>query len=168
MNSYQQLWWQQAQSDHLVLVLLRQSGEAPYHQLHYLQMVTEKLAKAYFWRSGKPRLKSHAYFAPYLRALGSVRQSERQQVVDAFAFRRFEDFQRYIKANLDLAYELQRLAPALADDGPNPEYPWPQGGPEYAPATFEFDIWSKLTGTGRGRQLLRLIECAVDKFPLYS
>ncbi len=43
MNPYQELWWRQAKSDLSVLVSLRGSGAAPCHQLHYLQMVTEKL-----------------------------------------------------------------------------------------------------------------------------
>jgi hypothetical protein len=46
MNGCQDLWWQQARSDHAILLLLRRYGVAPCHQLHYLQMVTEKIAKA--------------------------------------------------------------------------------------------------------------------------
>ena len=168
MNDYQELWWRQARSDHTVLVLLRRHDAAPCHQLHYLQMVTEKLGKAYFWRSGNPPPRSHAGFVQCLRFLGGVRQSERQQIADAFAFRRFEDFQNWIRAVLPLGYALERLAPALAQDGSNPEYPWPQNAPEYVPATFEFDIWRELTGTGRGRQFMQVIEFAVNKFPVYS
>ena len=52
MNPYQRVWWQQVQSDYSVLLLLRREGAAPCRQLHYLQMVTEKLAKAYLWRHG--------------------------------------------------------------------------------------------------------------------
>lgn len=52
MNDYQQLWWEQTRADHPVLLLLRQHGTLPCHQLHYLQMVAEKLGKAYFWRTG--------------------------------------------------------------------------------------------------------------------
>ena len=168
MNSYQQLWWQQARSDHSALVLLRQDGADPCHQLHYLQMVTEKLAKAYFLRSGDPPVRKHDVFVKFLRALGSIPQSKRQQVAEAFAFGRFDDFQNWIRTIVPLANELQNLAPALAGDGPNPEYPWPQGTPKYAPATFEFGIWSELTDTGRGRQLLQRIGNAVKNFPKYS
>ena len=57
MNTFQGLWWQQAKSDHQVFQRLRSEGVAQCHSLHYLQMVTEKLAKAYFWRSGSPRRK---------------------------------------------------------------------------------------------------------------
>ncbi|MCA9157918.1 MAG: hypothetical protein KDA72_06300 [Planctomycetales bacterium] len=52
MNSYQLVWWQQAQSDHQTFLLARRQGIAQCHSLHYLQMVTEKIAKAYFRRSG--------------------------------------------------------------------------------------------------------------------
>jgi hypothetical protein len=168
MNNYQELWWQQARSDRDVLVFLRRQGAAPCHQLHYLQMVTEKLGKAYFWRSGTSPPRSHAGFVQFMRFLGSVRASEREQIADVFAFGRFEDLQNWIRAVLPLAYALERLAPALAQDGPNPEYPWPRAAPEFAPATFEFDVWTRLTDTGRGRQLMQIIGVAVDKFPVYG
>jgi hypothetical protein len=168
MNEYQQTWWEQARSDHGVFVVLRRNGASACHQLHYLQMTTEKLGKAYFWRSGNPHPRTHACFVQYLRALGGIRQSERHQIADAFAFGRFDDFQKWVRAILPLAYELQRLAPALANDGPNPEYPWPQDSPLYVPATFDFDVWRQLRDTGRGRQLLRVIDLAVDKFPIYG
>jgi hypothetical protein len=71
MNSYQELWWRQAQSDQNVLVSLRRNGAAACHQLHYLQM-------------------------------------------------------------------------------------------------FEFDLWTKLTNSGRGRQLMQVIRRAVDEFPSYG
>ena len=52
MNNYQRCWWEQARSDYVALIAIRRQGAAPCHHLHYLQMVTEKLSKAYFWRSG--------------------------------------------------------------------------------------------------------------------
>ena len=168
MNSYQELWWQQARSDHAVLQLLRRRGLAPCHSLHYIQMVAEKLAKAYFWRSSSPPPRSHAGFVQFVRFLGGARQSERTGIASAFGFSRFEDFQRWTRAVLPLAYELERLAPSLAQDGPNPEYPWPQNGPEYAPSQFEFELWIQLTSTGRGRQLMQVIEVAIENFPMYA
>ena len=104
----------------------------------------------------------------FLRFLGGVRASERGQIAEIFSFRRFEDFQNWVRAVLPLAYALERLAPALAQDGPNPEYPWPQTAPRFAPATFEFEVWSQLTNTGRGRQLIQIIDVAVEKFPVYG
>jgi hypothetical protein len=93
MNSYQKLWWQQAKSDHAAFVLLRGQGIAQCHSLHFLQMVTEKIAKAYFWRSGSPPPRSHSGFVQFLRFLGHVRQSERERLANLFSFGRFTDFQ---------------------------------------------------------------------------
>jgi hypothetical protein len=168
MNQYQERWWQQARSDHAVLLLLRRQGVAPCHQLHYLQMVTEKLGKAYFWRSGTAPPRSHASFVQFMRFLGGVRAPDRRKIADLFDFRRFEDLQRWLRAVMPLAYALERLAPTLAQDGPNPEYPWPQVAPEYVPATFQFDAWTQLTRTGHGRQLLQFVQVAVDQFPVYA
>lgn len=169
MNKYQEVWWRQAESDHDVLVRLRQEGVHPCHQLHDLQMVTEKLGKAYFWRTGSPPPMSHAGFVQFLRSLGSAPSSQRERIAEAFSFVRFNDFQKWVRLALPTAYALERLAPALVQpNGPNPEYPWPQAAPEYAPATFEFDVWKELTNTGRGRLLLKAIEAAVKEFPRYA
>ncbi len=131
-------------------------------------MITEKLSKAYLWRSGSSPKKSHKGFGLFMRLLLHVPQSKRQRIADIFAFGRFEDFQNWTRKALELVYELERLAPALANDGPNPEYPWPQDSPEYVPATFDFDVWHQLTETGRGRQLMQVIKTAVEQFPVYG
>jgi hypothetical protein len=132
-------------------------------------MVTEKLSKAYFWRTGTPPPKSHAGFVQFWRFLGGVGALERQRVADVFKFGRFEDFQKWIRFTLPLAYELERLAPALAqDNSPNPEYPWPRIAPQFAPANYDFEIWKQLTATGHGRQLLQAIDLAVKNFPAYG
>lgn len=164
MNRYQGLWLEQARSDVEVLALLRRRGVAVCHQLHYLQMVTEKLSKTYFWRSSTFPSRSHAGLVKLLRAWGSVERGRRQRLADALLFGRFRNLRLWVHASLPLAYEMERLAPALAGDGPNPEYPWPTAAPQFAPATFEFDLWKQLTGTGRGRQFVQTIELAVERF----
>lgn len=167
MNSYQELWWQQAKSDHDAFLLHRSHGIAQCHSLHYLQMVTEKLAKAYFWRSGSPPPRKHAGFVQFLRFLGQIRQNDRGRIANLFTFTRFSDFQNWIRAVQSIAYDLERLAPALANNGPNPEYPWPHDRPEFAPANHNFAIWTSLTSS-RGRHLMRVIHIAVDEFPQYA
>jgi hypothetical protein len=167
MNDYQRLWWEQARSDHAVLTLLRRQGAAPCHQLHYLQMVTEKLSKAFFWQKNRPPEKEHYGFRNFLKYLITPRR-ERRRIADIFDFGRFEDLQHWINAVSPLAEKLKNLAPACSNDGPNAEYPWPHAAPQYAPATFAFDIWIQLTDTGRGRQFLRVIDVAVNRFPEYS
>lgn len=167
MNSYQELWWRQAESDHIVFTKLRGQGIAECHCLHYLQMVTEKVAKAYFWRSGSPPPKSHAGFVQFLRFLGHTHQYDRDRIANVFSFKRFTDFQNWIRGVLPIAYNLERLAPDLAHDGPNPEYPWPHGRPAFAPVNHRFAIWP-LLASGQGRDLMRVISIAVKKFPEYA
>ena len=130
MNNSQRLWWEQAKSDHAAFVVLRrQPGVADCHPLHYLQMVTEKLAKAYFWRIGSPPPKHHAGFVQFLRFFGQIPPTDRNRIATLFGFNRFVDLQRWISSTIPIAYALERLAPALANDGPNPEYPWPHARP---------------------------------------
>jgi hypothetical protein len=122
MNQFQELWWEQSRSDQGVLVILRKNGAAPCHQLHYLQMVTEKLAKAYFWRTGAAPPRNHMGVVQFMRSLGDVRESSRQaQLAESFGFRTFDSLRAWIQASLPMIYDLERLAPALARDGPNPE-----------------------------------------------
>lgn len=167
MNRYQEVWWQQAKSDYETFVLIRGQGVAQCHTLHYLQMVTEKIAKAYLWRSGSPPPQSHSGFVQFLRFLGQTRPDDRERIANLFTFKRFTDLQSWIRSVLPLAYDLERLAPALANNGPNPEYPWPHAQPEYAPAGHNFAIWSSLM-SGKGRDLMRIIRIAVDRFEDYA
>jgi len=167
MNSFQEVWWQQAKSDHEAFLLIRGQGIAQCHSLHYLQMVTEKIAKAYFWRSGSPPPQKHTGFPTFLRFLGQIRAHDRDRISELFTFRRYSDLQKWIRAAIPIAHEIEHLAPALSSDGPNPEYPWPHAGPEFAPSKHNFAIWPTLT-SGRGRDLMRVIQIAVDRFPDYA
>jgi hypothetical protein len=165
MNEHQRCWWQQACSDHAVFLLLRQNSAAPCHQLHYLQMVTEKLTKAYIWKSGAAPKKSHSGLGLFMRLLLQVSRPRRQQLAELLGFARFDDFQNWTRQALPLAYALEQLAPDLANNGPNPEYPWPHEAPQFVPASFDFDVWRDLTKTGRGRQLTQVIKTCVEQFP---
>lgn len=131
-------------------------------------MMTEKLAKAYFWRTGRPPSVSHCGLVQFLRAIGGVKRSDRQSIVGTLGFHRYADVQRWIKRALPLARKLERLAPALAADGPNPEYPWPHAAPEFVPASYEFPLWEQLTDLGDGRQFLIKLGLAIERFPQYA
>jgi len=167
MNKPQRLWWEQTKSDHEVFILIRSTGLARCQALHYLQMVTEKIGKPYLWRLGTAPPKSHAGFVQFLRFLGQIRQSDRERVAEIFSFKRFSDFQKWIRTILPIAYELERIAPDLAADGPNPEYPWPHDQPTVAPVHHDFKVWNTLM-SGPGRDLLRIIQIAVDRFAEYA
>lgn len=103
-----------------------------------------------------------------MRLLLQVPSTQRLRIADIFEFSRFEDFQNWTRQALVLVYEIERLAPALANDGPNPEYPWPEAAPEFVPASYSFEVWRQLTQTGQGRQLMQVIQTAVDRFPLFG
>ena len=169
VNPPQRLWWEQACSDHAILGLLRVNNAAPCHQLHYLQMVSEKLAKAHSWSGGQPPAKSHRGFVSFLRAIRNRSRSDRLRIASLLGSRGIKQFDSDIDRVLPLAHALQQLAPALAGDhGPNPEYPWPTAWPTHAPASHRFDVWDQLNDTADGRSLLRLIDHAVPTFPQYG
>lgn len=168
MNDYQRVWWEQTRSDLWILNLLRKGSAAPCHQLHYIQMLTEKLGKAYFWRTNKPPKKSHAFFVKFLQALLARSQTDVEQIAGLLGFGRAKDFENWIPTIAPLAHDIERLAPDLAGDGPNPEYPWPREKPTEHPAGHDFPVWEQLTTTGRGRQLLKAIDAAVREFPKYA
>ncbi len=169
MNVCQRLWWEQAQADHSVLRMLRKNGFDACHQLHYLQMVTEKLGKAYFWRTGHSPPMSHAAFVRFLQALDNRGEPDRTRIANLLGFGRSRDFRNWIPTISPLAYDLERLAPALAGpNGPNAEYPWPWIQPTNTPVSYQFRAWRDLTQTSRGRVLLTVIDAAVTGFPQYG
>jgi hypothetical protein len=166
MNSYQELWWKQAQADHAAYEVLRRAGAAPCHQLHYLQMVGEKIAKAHLWHSGSPPPKSHLGFREFMRYLDAVKRDS-GRIANIFYFKRIRDFQQWITSALPLAYALECIVPALANNGPNSEYPWPHERPTFAPAEYDFDVWKQLMSS-RCRSLVAFIRTAVRRFPEYA
>jgi hypothetical protein len=149
----QRLFLVQARTDFAVFELLRrQSNLPPCHALHYLQMATELLGKAHAWKHG-PRANTHRAFVGFLRSLSTNRKAQNQ-----LGFKgRNENWEHLIRKSVPLAEHIEDLAPALALDGPNPEYPWPRGDPQVAPAEHNFEIWEALQETASGRQFLKIV-----------
>lgn len=168
MNSHQSLWWNQAQSDLAAFEVLRQQRVEACHCLHYLQMTAEKISKAYMSQAGPPPRK-HDVFVKFLRELlGRERQRGGEDISRVFGFRGFAEATFRLRRILPVAYELQRLSPALAADGPNTEYLWPHASPVATPATTEFSVWTTLVFNSAGRDLLRIVRVAVGRFPEYA
>ena len=105
MNGYQQVWWEQTCADHAILNLLRKKGAVPCHQLHYLQMVTEKLGKAYFWRTGHPPRTTHASFVRFLQALDNRPARDADRIAGLLGFGRSQDLETWIPTITPLAYD---------------------------------------------------------------
>lgn len=168
MNEQQRLYLVQARSDFDAYKLLCSGDAAPCHQLHYLQMVTEKLSKAYLWGQGTTPKKTHAGFQHFVRGLHHSRDpKERDRVANVLGFRNYAAFQRWTSLSLPIARAVERLAPSLAADGPNPEYPWPPLLPEVAPVEHEYSVWRDLNQSN-GRQFLITLGRAVDRFEEYA
>ncbi len=106
MNDRQSRWYEQVRSDYDVLLLLRRTGAQPCHQLHYLQMVTEKLGKAYFWRTNRPPRRGHASFVRFLQALDDRPAAEVARIAKLLGFGRADDLETWIPVIAPLAYEI--------------------------------------------------------------
>ena len=169
MNKEQSLWWCQAKSDYTVYLHLRKSGIHECHLLHYLQMASEKIGKAYFWRTGKIPPKNHSGFYEFLKALLDRRPSEElERIARCLGYARTSDLEQWIKQILNLARDLENMAPAKARNSANPEYPWPHDSPLYCPAEYNFPLWKQLNDTGRGRKLINFIDRCIQQFDMIA
>lgn len=153
MKEEQRLFLVQAKSAYAIYQLLNADNSLHHcHALHYLQMATELLGKANAWKQG-PVGRSHKAFVPFLRSLSSNARARKQLGFVA----QNANWTETIRKMTPMADRLQSIAPALAGDGPNPEYPWPSEAPTTAPIEYRFPIWQELTETSPGRQLLSWI-----------
>jgi len=133
------------------------------HQLHYLQMACEKIAKAYRCRDTsvdlKELLKRHVGFAKFM---GSFLASPSIQS----AYRgRDAQLREVAKLARALAREIEKLAPAVdrAGSPENAEYPWESGEDVISPVQYSYPRLSLLTSAG-GRTLLKLVARAIREF----
>src|SRR4051794_33681420 len=120
-------------------------------------MATELLGKANAWKNG-PVGKSHKALVSFLRSLSSNTKAQRRLRFEG----QNQNWTNTIRKLTPIAESLQKMAPALANDGPNPEYPWPPDAPTHAPVEYAFPIWSELTETSYGRMLISLIHYLFD------
>jgi hypothetical protein len=153
MKEEQRLFLVQAKSAYAVYRLLNADKSLPHcHALHYLQMATELLGKANAWKNG-PIGKSHKALVSFLHSLSSNTKAQKQLGYEG----QNENWKHTIRKIKPMAESLQKLAPALANDGPNPEYPWPPHAPTDTPVEYAFPIWEEMTETPYGRMLISLI-----------
>ena len=137
--SWKDAFLAQARSDDAVRRLLAADPAiAPCHALHYLQMSTEKLAKAVdAMQSDRPPEATHLGLVRLLQQLKRARFRNRLGYG-----RDTQSFRRLVDSLLPLARRIEQLAPAVAGaNQPNAEYPWLDAatGRVVAPADFAFD-----------------------------
>lgn len=167
MTEAQRLWWRQSNSDYDAFVLMAKSGMPVCHAIHYLQMSSEKLAKAYLWKSGKPPLRSHKGFVQFLKMLGAISSGKRPALTASMGYEKYSEIQNWVKYSLSIARELERLAPSLAEDGENPEYPWPHENPISTPVSHTFRVWETLTNA-KGRAFVKQLKFLIDEFEKFA
>ncbi len=146
----------QARSDWEIYKEL-QDNHSQCHELHYLQMTTEKLSKAALATTITPA-KSHQVFVKFLR-LTNLNSNIRNRLTG-----NPNQYRSIINEILPIADKIEQLAPAYDGVASNSEYPWEQpDGSVISPSAYEFPIWKELK-TASGRKLLELIRQLIEKF----
>jgi hypothetical protein len=165
----------QARSDFAIFEFLRIQDRdvVPMcHPLHYLQMATEKLAKALFIAINLELDRfSHVAFShiPF--------QLARADVAKKLGFRSFKAYRAFLVRAAPLFRAVDELNPSVGlqvagggpKDGPNVEYPWAgrmAGGVEswIVPAEYRFDLFQRLQRPGDAAQMLIFIGSLLDRF----
>ncbi len=152
---------EQSRADRRVLSVLEKANVEDCHYLHYLQMTTEKLAKAIDARSqgGREQPKrSHKALVRQLRLL--ARNPALQDLLGVPG----KSVKGIIDGVLPLAGEVESLSPDLAQGGPNPEYPWqaPHATVVY-PAKYAFTLIGELKSR-KGKTLIWILDMMRDNF----
>jgi hypothetical protein len=131
--NWQEAYLAQARSDWTTYRILQQHADVGAHdELHYLQMASEKLAKAALLASGVELAEvrtTHRVVVKCLRVLRHCGPLQRAYGLDNDAWRQM------LGSLAPAADSIELLCPALAGSGPNTEYPWStvDGGEAIAP-----------------------------------
>jgi hypothetical protein len=166
----------QAQSDFRVYELLAGEKRADVpecHALHYLQMATEKIAKAAFLAlqvEGFDKY-SHVAFSELRRHL------KRRDLAPKLAFRSFRSYRAFLKRAGSLFRRIDELSPAVGPqqpgggpkEGPNSEYPWRARDDAgqvvwHVPAEHSFGLLAELEQTTRGAQVIDFVHTLIARF----
>jgi hypothetical protein len=162
-RAYASAFISQARSDwHVHRILAKRDDVAVCHRLHYLQMVCEKLAKAYRLRDTNARLddlvSKHSGFAKFIGPYFAVVLKDDYRGKD-------EQLRGLLRRARAIAREVEKLAPAIdrLATPENAEYPWERGEQVMVPCDYGFPSLELLRQPG-GRTFLNLIERAIDDF----
>ena len=128
-------WWVTVQRVWCSVIGSRTLSFPVCHELHYLQMCTEKLAKAYY-PDALPR-SGHAAFRRFLTDLPI-----NPTTLAPLGFDDIASLTRWQGTVSLLTGAIEDLAPSLADRKglPNPEYPWPRDAEANAPMDYPFQV----------------------------
>ncbi len=161
-RQWQIAFLKQAQSDWEVYQKMRQMAWPTCYRLLFVQMAAEKLGKAVLIASQSSLAtitQSHAAFVKLMRVASNNRKLQ-----NMLGMKKSQQRAQF-KTLLPLADEIERLAPALAQNGPNPEYPWQDpSGNILVPADYPFPLMQQLHQTPQGVQLLKYVEIFLKRF----
>ena len=130
-------YFRQAQNDYGVFRELKcRKDVAMCQKLHYLQMATEKLAKAFLSPcSGRPPPRVHVALCKFLNM-----SKGRPEIRRLLGYENdYHAYCSYIDRLLSVAERIEKLAPVGGQERVNPEYPWlDQDGNVVCPASYSF------------------------------
>jgi hypothetical protein len=147
---------QQARSDYEVFQLLVRERVPFSHQLHYLQVASEKMSKSFTAAAGGSRPpRTHHTLVTFMRIARGMPNIRR-----ACGFQQSGSYHAYIDSLIPVARQIENLAPVGDLDRPNPEYPWEQGTGIVAPVEHPFhDLDFRLP---KMRKMLHFIESCFE------
>lgn len=136
--TWREAFLRQAESDYAVFLEFNRAGKPPAQQLHYLQMATEKLAKAFCCGpANDPPKTTHAALGRFLRI-----SKGQPKIRGGLGYGGdYAAFSGYVDSLLPFAEKIERLAPEGGRlNTPNPEYPWQDSlGEVVAPVDHPFE-----------------------------
>lgn len=154
--TWKEAYLKQAKSDYHVFQHLNTLNVDFCHQLHYLQMSSEKLAKALSCPPDNiPPEKTHYALVKFIRTI------KRRDFSSKFGQNHFTSYENYINSIIPFAEKIENLHPSGKESKPNPEYPWDDSNSNiYSPVDFHFnDIKSDAIGMNKFKAFIaKLIE----------
>jgi len=133
-DQWDKAYLRQASSDYEVFRQLLSMPVPPCHQLHYLQMATEKLAKAFLSANARGRRQPNKHES-LVHFLNSV--DAHDAVRRAFGYESKSQQMAFLRSIMPIARAIEAVYPK-ALDAPNLEYPWESSGRVLCPRDYDF------------------------------
>lgn len=153
-ETWRSAFFKQAKSDYHIFRVLNREGYPRCHQLHYLQMTTEKLAKGFFCapESCRPPRPIHDAFVRFMQRAKKMSQIKNWCQMETHRYRNFID------GLLPIARQIEKLAPKTDLFHPNPEYPFMEKKTNLviSPVDYHFTSIPSL-GPGKHPQMAKML-----------
>ena len=155
METWRSAFRRQAQSDYEMFQWMNRKAHPLCHQLHYLQMTAEKLAKAFLCGVNNRRPPTvHDALLRFMRTAKNMRGPRNASGMTK------SQFGSYIDGLLPTADAIEKLVPEGNAVRSNPEYPWETAKTVISPLNYGFpglDIRSPTT-----QKFLHFIKLCMD------